>query len=112
MANRNHFITGVTEILILKLLKQEDSYVYKICKDLQTYSDSILIISHNTIYAATYKLSHDGYISEYSKLVGKKRSRIYYHIEPKGIDYLRELEENYFQTIHGIQTIYSHLGEE
>ena len=72
MANRNNFITGITEMLILSLLEKGDSYVYQISKSIKDLSDNSLSISQNTLYSATYKLENEGYISEYSKKVGKK----------------------------------------
>lgn len=110
MANRNNFITGVTEILILKLLTHKDGYVYDLCKSIQEMSNGVLEISQNTVYSSTYKLANENYISEYSKLVGKRRTRIYYHIEEKGLQYLKELESEYFQVINGVQNIYSNLS--
>ena len=80
MANRNNFITGITEMLILSLLEKGDSYVYQISKSIKDLSDNSLSISQNTLYSATYKLENEGYISEYSKKVGKKRTRIYYKL--------------------------------
>ena len=62
-------------------------------------------ISQNTIYTATYKLANEGKISEYSKLVGKKRTRVYYHIEPDGREYLQELITVYQSTITGTNKI-------
>lgn len=111
MANRNNFITGVTEILILKLLINKDGYVYDLCKSIRELSDGVLEISQNTVYSSTYKLANENYISEYSKLVGKRRTRIYYHIEEKGLQYLKELESEYFQVISGVQNIYSNLSD-
>lgn len=110
MANRNNFITGVTEILILKLLTNKDGYVYDLCKSIRELSDGVLEISQNTVYSSTYKLANENYISEYSKLVGKRRTRIYYHIEEKGLQYLKELESEYFQVTNGVQNIYSNLS--
>lgn len=110
MANRNNFITGVTEILILKLLINKDGYVYDLCKSIRELSDGVLEISQNTVYSSTYKLANENYISEYSKLVGKRRTRIYYHIEEKGLQYLKELESEYFQVTNGVQNIYSNLS--
>ena len=81
MASRNNFISGITELLILSLLSQNDKYVYEISKDIENLSDGLLKISQNTLYSATYKLEKDGYISEYSKKVGRKRVRVYYKIE-------------------------------
>lgn len=105
MANKNYFINGITELLVLFLLKQKDCYVYEITKAISELSDGNLSISQNTIYTATYKLENEGKLSEYSKLVGKKRTRVYYHIEPDGIQYFKELMTSYQTMIDGINKI-------
>lgn len=109
MSDRNYFINGITELLILSILKTHDSYAYEITKAIEQESNGLLIISQNTIYAATYKLLNDGKISEYSKLVGKRRTRIYYHLEDSGRSYLKELSQNFHNTILGVNTILSTL---
>lgn len=109
MANRNNFITGITEMLILRLLEDEDSYVYAISKSIQELSGDYLSISQNTLYSATYKLENEGYISEYSKKVGKKRIRVYYTLEPKGKEYLDSIQGSYLQVIQGVQSIFQYL---
>lgn len=105
MAGKNYFINGVTELLILSLLKERDMYVYEIVKAVENYSGGSLSISQNTLYTSTYKLIGEGMLSEYSRLVGKRRTRVYYHIEPKGIEYLQTLKENYERNISGVQNI-------
>lgn len=102
---KKYFINGITELLILSILNAHDSYVYEIAKTIENDSNNCLSISQNTIYAATYKLKSEGKLSEYSKLVGKRRTRIYYHIEADGIKYLEELQLHYNQTIAGVQAI-------
>ena len=111
MANRNNFITGITEMLILCLLEQEDSYAYQISKSIKELSDGFLSISQNTLYSATYKLENDGYISEYSKKVGKKRTRIYYKLEPEGKQYLDTIRDNYQQVVQGVQAVLCRLDD-
>ena len=111
MATRNYFLTGVTELIILKLLLVKDSYVYELCKEIQEYSDNLLTVSQNTVYSATYKLENAKYISEYSKLVGKRRTRIYYHIEQKGIEHLTQVEKDYFRVANSVQNIYSFISK-
>lgn len=111
MADRNYFINGITELLILSILNSHDSYAYEISKSIEQDSNQLLSISLNTIYTATYKLKDDGFISEYSKLVGKRRTRIYYHIEENGIAYLERLQTNYYQTINGVNAILNTIGE-
>ncbi|MFR2750033.1 PadR family transcriptional regulator [Eubacterium ramulus] len=71
--SRNYFLTGITELLILTILKHQDSYAYEITKIIQQESLELISISHATIYTAIYKLENENYISEYSKKVGKKK---------------------------------------
>lgn len=95
MASKNYFLNGIAELLILSILKKNDTYIYDIKKTISESSDDTLPISQNTIYAAAYKLENEGKISEYSKLVGRKRTRVYYHIEEEGIEYLDKLVKDY-----------------
>ena len=105
MASKNYFINGITELLILSILNCHDSYVYEIVKSIENFSEGLLTISQNTIYTATYKLENEGKITEYSKQVGKKRTRIYYRIEQSGREFLKEISQNYKNTTDGIQKI-------
>lgn len=95
MANRNPLLNGITDLLILDILSVEDSYAYEIEKKIQELSNQELTIPLNTVYTAIYKLEREGYITEYSKLVGRKRTRIYYHLEESGVSYVSELLESY-----------------
>lgn len=113
MAYKNSLITGITDLLVLVILNEKgDSYVYEITKYIANYSNESLSISHNTIYTVMYKLEEEHMISEYSKLVGKKRTRVYYHIEPLGKAYLDELMENYKKMIGGVELIFNSFAEE
>lgn len=109
---KNFFITGVTEILLLSLLAQKDCYVYDITKTIETYSDGLLMISPNTIYTVAYKLEQDGLISEYPTIVGRKRTRIYYHLEQKGKEYLSTITRQYEQVNQGIVRFFQTLNLE
>ncbi|MCD8051770.1 MAG: PadR family transcriptional regulator [Clostridiales bacterium] len=110
MPAKNYFITGVTELLFLSMLSRGDSYVYDITKTIEDYSGGQLQISPNTIYTVAYKLEQEKYISEYSKLVGRKRQRIYYHLEPAGRDYLATVSQQYRQVNQGIARFFERLN--
>lgn len=112
MASKNYFINGITELLILSILNCHDSYVYEIVKSIENFSEGLLTISQNTIYTATYKLENEGKITEYSKQVDKKRTRIYYRIEQSGREFLKEISQNYKNTTDGIQKIMNVLSQE
>ena len=110
MAYKNSLITGITDLLVLSILNKQDSYVYEISKTISNNSNGLLTISHNTIYTATYKLEEANMISEYSKLVGKKRTRVYYHLEPAGKEHLKKLSEEYSNMTNGVLNILESLG--
>lgn len=105
MATKNYFMNGITELLILSLLRDKDRYVYEIVKAIEDMSGGLLEISQNTVYTATYKLVSEGKISEYTETVGKKRTRVYYHLEPDGVDYLEELDFTYRRHTKGVNLI-------
>lgn len=112
MSGKNYFINGITEFLILSILDNKDSYVYEIVKFISEFSGGLLAISQNTIYTSAYKLEKEGKISEYSERVGRKRIRVYYHIEAAGKEYLKELSKNYHNTTQGVQNILLKLNNE
>ena len=110
MAVKNIFITGNTDLLILSVLQKEDAYAYDIAKQINLLSDGFLNLSNNTVYTAIYKLGNNGYISEYTRQAGKKRTRVYYHLEEKGKQYLNELYETYRNTMKGTNLVLKKLS--
>ena len=52
-----------------------------------------------------YRLLDAGYVSDTKKLVGKRMTRIYYHIEPSGEAYLQALIKEYERVTEGVFTI-------
>lgn len=112
MATKNYFMNGITELLVLSLLRDKDRYVYEIVKSIEEMSGGLLEISQNTVYTATYKLVSEGKISEYTETVGRKRTRVYYHIEPDGLEYLEELDFTYKRHTKGVNFVLSNLENE
>lgn len=112
MAYKNSLITGITDFLILSILDKHDSYVYEITKIISNSSNGLLSISQNTVYTATYKLAEANMISEYPKLVGKKRTRIYYHLEEDGKKQLAKLSEDYTKMVDGVTNIINTLEKD
>lgn len=110
MTYKNALITGITDLLVLTLLKKRgDCYAYEISKYISQESKEQLSISPSTIYTVMYKLENEHMISEYSKLVGKKRTRIYYHIDPSGEAYLKELKQDYQSITNGVALVMESL---
>lgn len=93
------------EMIVLNILCDGDYYGYQLSQLVNEYSMKMLSIPEGSLYPALYRLQDNGYISSEKRPAGKRLERIYYHIEPKGRDYLKTLIEdyNYLNTaIHNI----------
>ena len=93
---------GTIEILLLTLLKNEDMYGYQLCQELEVRSKGFFVLQEGSLYPTLYRLMDRGYISDRKELVGKRRIRVYYHIEQKGQEYLNEIKEEYFSLNRGV----------
>ena len=79
---------GLVEILILALLSTEDMYGYKIKSELAERTNHAIIVKEGSLYGPLYRMEERKLISSRKELVGEKRFRNYYHIEPPGKEYL------------------------
>ncbi len=57
---------------------------------LKKKSMGVYTMLEGSLYPILYRLTEMGCISDYEKLVGKRRTRRYYHIEPKGKEYYKK----------------------
>ena len=58
-----------------------------------------------SMYPTLYRLQDHHYISSYEELVGRRRKRTYYHIEPAGTAYYQKILAEYLTAQEGIQAI-------
>lgn len=65
-----------------------------------------------TLYLILYKLVDAGYLTTYSKLVGKRRTRKYYHLEDEGRKYLETILNEYDEVTRGISLILDRGSDE
>jgi PadR family transcriptional regulator PadR len=93
---------GTVELLLLTLLKEKDMYGYQLSQELAQRSDSLFTIQEGSMYPTLYRLSEKGLISDRTELVGKRRTRVYYHLEPLGVKYLEETMNEYVSINRGI----------
>ncbi len=105
--SRSSFKMGTVEMLILYLLNQKDLYGYELSTLLKELSESDYILAEGSLYPILYRLLEKGYITDREKTVGKRRFRVYYHIEDSGKSRLSDLLEDYHHTCAGIDRILS-----
>ena len=96
------FRRGVMSLVILGLLKKEDMYGYQLVQETERQSGGRIVTQEGSLYPVLYKLLDQGYISDRKVQVGKRMTRIYYHLEPAGEARLNELLLEYEEVTKGV----------
>lgn len=106
--SQTSFRRGVMSLVILTLLKREDMYGYQLVQETARASGGRLIAQEGSLYPVLYKLVDQGLISDRKVQVGKRMTRVYYHLEPAGEQRQRELRREYEEVTMGVFQI---IGE-
>ena len=104
---RSNFKMGTVEMIVLYLLSHQDLYGYQITTLIKELSEGNVIVTESTLYPTLYKLLNNKYISDYEEIIGKRRVRVYYHLEPAGLQRLNDLLEDYAEITFGFNKILS-----
>ncbi len=84
---------GVLEMLVLKLLTEEEKYGYQLISELSERTDAVFALREGTLYPVLYRLEEDGLVeSNWSVPSGREAARKYYAITEQGKEVLQELE--------------------
>lgn len=103
--NTDNFKRGTAEMLVLYLLSKEDLYGYQITQAFAEKSGGAYTMLEGSLYPILYRLTEAGCISDYTKQVGKRRTRRYYHLEDKGRAYYKEILADYDAVTDSISKI-------
>ena len=101
-SGQGSFRRGVMSLVILSLLKREDMYGYQLVQETERSSGGRLTTQEGSLYPVLYKLLDQGLISDKKVLVGKRMTRVYYHLEPSGEERLKELVQEYEEIAQGV----------
>src|SRR5207245_8567978 len=74
-----NFMNGVPELLILRLLQQEEMYGYEIVQAIRSRTDAVIAVGEGVVYPVLHGLERDGALRSRRKKVNG-RSRIYYSV--------------------------------
>lgn len=100
--SQNSFRRGVISLVILSLLKREDMYGYQLVQETERSSGGRITTQEGSLYPVLYKLVDQGLISDRKVQVGKRMTRVYYHLEPAGEQRQRELAQEYEEVAQGV----------
>ena len=104
-SGQNSFRRGVMSLVILGLLKKGDMYGYQLVQETERQSGGRIVTQEGSLYPVLYKLVDQGLISDRKVLVGRRMTRVYYHLEPAGELKLKELAQEYEEITKGVLQI-------
>ena len=97
-----NFMNGVPELLILRLLQQEEMYGYEIVQAIRSRTEAVIAVGEGVVYPVLHGLERDGALKSRRKTVNS-RSRIYYSVTPAGSHRLADLSETWTSLTAAIQ---------
>lgn len=105
MQVRENLKRGTVEMILLHLLQERDMYGYEILQEMRARSNDKFTLKDGSMYPVLYRMIDKGLITDEQVLVGRRRTRVYYHLTDEGKKYLEEIKEEYFFITEGISNI-------
>ena len=97
------FMSGVPELLLLRLLNQQEMYGYELVREIKKATDQAISLGEGVIYPVLHSLERNGSLKSKRKAVGG-RTRVYYSLTKKGRDRLEKLRHDWSRIQGGIAT--------
>ena len=88
-ATNPSFLNGVPELLVLRLLDEQEMYGYEIVQAIRSRTGEVITAGEGVVYPVLHALERDGAVRSKRRAVSG-RSRVYYSLTPAG---MRRLEE-------------------
>ena len=83
-------LRGYIDLMILRVLKDGDSYGYEISKKITEISHNSYTMKETTLYSAFTRLEKLDYLRSYPGTVSGGRERTYYHLTAAGREHYRQ----------------------
>lgn len=103
-AKKNQLLSGLKkatiEMMLLKLLSEHDMYGYQMTQEMKKRSSGLYTLLEGSMYPILYRLTDQGHISSYETKVGKRQTRVYYHLEASGLEHLNSLLSDYHEFLN------------
>ncbi|MEM7431573.1 MAG: PadR family transcriptional regulator [Pseudomonadota bacterium] len=97
------FMSGVPELLLLRLLDQREMYGYELVRSIKSATGEAISLGEGVIYPVLHSLERNGSLKSRRKPVGG-RTRVYYSLTSKGRKRLNKLQDDWQRVQSGIST--------
>lgn len=97
------FMSGVPELLLLRLLDQQEMYGYDLVRTIKAVTNEAICLGEGVIYPVLHSLERNGALKSKRKAVGG-RTRVYYSLTRKGRERLEKLRGDWHRIHGGVAT--------
>ena len=95
------FMSGVPELLLLRLLDQQEMYGYELVRSIRSATGEAIKLGEGVIYPVLHSLERNGALKSRRKTVSG-RQRVYYSLTRKGRQRLDRLRNEWRRVQSGI----------
>lgn len=95
------FMSGVPELLLLRLLARREMYGYELAKSVRLVTKDAISLGEGVIYPVLHSLESEGALSAQRRPVNG-RTRVYYRLTAKGKRRLERLESDWRRIQSGV----------
>jgi len=95
------FMSGVPELLLLRLLDQSEMYGYELVRTIRAATGEAISLGEGVIYPVLHGLERNGSLKSRRKAVGG-RTRVYYSLTGNGRKRLEKLQTDWRRIQGGI----------
>lgn len=104
MKYSKELLKGVTPLLVMSVLKNEDLYGYRIIKELEFRSEDEFSMSEGTLYPILHSLEKEKFLVSYWEEKDGRRRR-YYHLTEKGQKQFAEKKEEFASYSYSVSRV-------
>lgn len=90
MSLNGDVLRGHTDMILLSIISESDSYGYEINKKIEKWTDGNFILTEATLYTSFKRLVGLGYLTSYWLQSDSNKKRKYYSITNQGKELLEE----------------------
>jgi PadR family transcriptional regulator PadR len=98
------FMSGVPELLLLRLLNEREMYGYELVRSIKQVTKEAISLGEGVIYPVLHSLERNGALKSKRKAVSG-RTRVYYSLTRKGRGRLEKLRGDWSRIQGGVATV-------
>jgi len=101
-ATNPSFLNGVPELLVLRLLEEQEMYGYELVQAIRSRTGEVITAGEGVVYPVLHALEREGAVRSKRRAVSG-RSRVYYSLTPAGMRRLEEMSGVWTRVADAVQ---------